>query len=73
MIVILPENLAVDAQLDTGNAFPVLFPELIFTLLLLSPELILALLLLSPELIFALLLLSPELTFTFPLPPLRNS
>jgi len=40
VIVILPENLAVDAQLDTTNAFPMLCPELIFTFLLLSPKLI---------------------------------
>jgi len=61
VIVILPENLAVDAQLDTTNAFPMLCPELIFTFLLLSPKLIFTSLLLS-----LLLVISPLL------PPLRN-
>jgi len=61
MIVILPENPAVDAQLDTRNAFPMFCPELIFTFLLLSPQLIFT------SLLFFLLLVISLL-----LPPLRN-
>jgi hypothetical protein len=61
MIVILPENLDVDAQFDARYAFPMLCPELIF-----------AFLLLSSELIFASLLFFLLLVISFLLPPLCN-